>query len=73
MDAKSFTSPVQITSAPPVRLLSLKGAATYPGLSYWGLRSLIWHGELPAVRVGRRILVDIRDLNAFIEHNKTVE
>ena len=56
-----------------IRLLSIKGAAFYLGLSYWGLRGLIWNGSLPAVRAGRRILVDIRDLDAWIERNKSNE
>jgi excisionase family DNA binding protein len=56
-----------------VRLLSLKGAATYLGVSYWGLRGLVLNGQLPSVRVGRRILLDIRDLEAFIERNKQIE
>lgn len=54
-----------------IRLLSLKtGAAPYLGISYWSLRALIERGEIPIVRMGRRILVDIEDLNSWIERNK---
>jgi excisionase family DNA binding protein len=60
-------------SASQVRLLSLRDAATYLSLSHWTLRELIWRGELACVKVGRRILVDVRDLENFIERNKQTE
>jgi excisionase family DNA binding protein len=69
----STSSPVQTASASPVRLLSLRDAATYLSISYWTLRDLVWCGDLPSVRVGRRILIDHEDLNRFIERNKQVE
>lgn len=55
------------------RLLGLKTAAGYLSLSYWTVRELIWRGELPHVRVGRRLLVDRADLDGFIERNKLTE
>jgi excisionase family DNA binding protein len=33
---------------------------------------MIWEGKLPAVRDGRRILLDINDLDQWIEANKVV-
>ena len=42
----------------------------YLGRSEWSMRRLIWDGLLSQVKVGRRVQVDIRDLDAFIEHNK---
>ena len=53
------------------RLLSTKEASKYLGLSIWTLRDLIWNGDLPIVRFGRKQYVDIKDLNALIERNKT--
>jgi len=53
------------------RLLSTKDAAQYLNLSIWTLRDLIWKGELPIVRFGRKQYLDVKDLNALIERNKT--
>ncbi len=53
------------------RLFSLKDAARYLGRSTGSLRETIWRGDIPYVRDGRRIFLDIRDLDEFIEKNKT--
>lgn len=55
------------------RLYSLPEAATYLGRSTWSVRRLIWSGELPQVRAGGRVHVDLRDMDAFIERNKVRE
>jgi excisionase family DNA binding protein len=52
------------------RLLSQQAAAAYLGISYWTLRDLIFRGDLPSVRIGRRTLVDRQDLDAFLERVK---
>jgi excisionase family DNA binding protein len=59
------------------RLLSLKDAAAYLGLSYWTLRDLVNAGTLRAVKLPlgagrdlRRILLDRRDLDALVERSK---
>ncbi len=55
------------------RLLGIKEAAKYLGLSIWTVRGLVWSGELPIVRFGaRRQYLDIRDLDMLIERNKIV-
>jgi excisionase family DNA binding protein len=54
----------------PKRLYSVKDAARYLGVSPWAVRKLIWTGNLPHVRQGRRVLIDILDMNRFIEANK---
>ncbi len=57
----------------PQRLLGMDEAATYLGLSSWALRTRLKNGlPLPVVRMGRRILFDIHDLNIYIEQNKTL-
>jgi excisionase family DNA binding protein len=74
MATKCSTPPPKPRSfASQVRLLSLRDAAAYLSLSHWTLRELIWRGELPSVRVGRRILIDSKDLDAWIERNKQTE
>jgi len=55
------------------RLLSVHEAAVYLGLgSRYAIYRLISGGQLPAVRLGRRIRLDLRDLDAMIESAKTV-
>ncbi len=52
------------------RLLSVNEAAKYLGLSPWSLRKRLNQGILPVVRIGRRILFDLHDLEFFIEQHK---
>ena len=53
------------------RLYTLKEAAEYLGRSEWSMRELIWSGSIRVVKVGRKIYVDIEDLNDFINRNKS--
>ena len=55
----------------PRRLVSQHEAAAYLGISYWTLRDLVFRRDLPSLRIGRRLLLDLRDLEAFIAHSKT--
>jgi excisionase family DNA binding protein len=55
------------------RLYSIPEAATYLGRSTWSVRRLIWAGELPAVRAGGRVHVDVQDMDSFIDRNKVRE
>jgi excisionase family DNA binding protein len=53
------------------RLVNIKEAARYLSCSVWALRQLEWAGELPSVRnLGKRILFDIRDLDALVTKKK---
>jgi len=54
------------------RLLSVKDAGVVLGLGEWRVRTLVYRMELPFVRIGRRIMIDIMDLELFIAKNKTV-
>ena len=55
------------------RLLPLKGAADYLGLTVWAMRERIWSGDIPVIRFpgGRKMFIDTKDLEDFIERNKT--
>ncbi|PIV20161.1 MAG: hypothetical protein COZ69_11005 [Deltaproteobacteria bacterium CG_4_8_14_3_um_filter_45_9] len=53
------------------RLFTLKEAALYLGRGLHGVRDMVWKGEVPVVRNGRKMFLDIRDLDTFIERNKT--
>ncbi len=55
----------------PKRLYSLPEAAQYLGRTVWSIRDLIWRGSIPIVREGKRIFVDIVDLEAYITKHKT--
>jgi len=52
------------------RLLPLKNAADYLGLTVWALRERIWAGHIPVVQFpgGRKMYVDIRDIEEFIKN-----
>lgn len=56
------------------RLLPLKEAASYIGLTVWGLRERIWSGEIPVVMFpnGRKQYIDTEDIEKFIRENKRV-
>lgn len=55
------------------RLYSVPEAAHYLGRSVWSVRRLVWAGDLPQVRAGGRVHLDVRDLDEFIEKNKVWE
>jgi predicted site-specific integrase-resolvase len=56
------------------RLLPLKDAAQWLGLTVWAMRERIWAGQIPVVQFpgGRKQYVDVQDLEAFIQKNKRV-
>jgi len=56
------------------RLLSLKDAAAWLGLTVWAMRERIWAGQIPVVTFpgGRKMFIDTQDLEAFIQGNKGV-
>ena len=58
-------------AVPVERLLSLAAAARYLGTTVWAVRCLVWDGALPHVRLGRRHLVDVKDLDLLVEKLKT--
>jgi hypothetical protein len=55
------------------RLLPLKKAAEYLGLTVWGMREAVWRGDIPVVKFpgGRKMFIDTQDLENFIQSNKT--
>lgn len=55
----------------PKRLYSIGESAVYLGRSVCAVREMLWAGKMPYVKDGRRILLDINDMNAWIDRNKT--
>lgn len=54
------------------RLYSIKDASTYLGRSVWAVREMLWAGKMPHIKDGRRIQVDINDMDAWIDKSKIV-
>src|SRR5262245_9432832 len=67
------------------RLLNLKQAAQYLGLSFWTIRDYVLAGYIPSVQLPplrpregdrpraalRRVMVDVRDLDTFVDRRKS--
>jgi len=56
---------------PEKRLYSIKDASVYLGRSLWSVREMLWAGRLPYIKDGKRIFIDIRDMERYIDQNKT--
>ena len=67
MKAQRIVSPSQ---KPNKRLYSIPESAQYLGRSVWAVREMIWAGKLPIIRDGKRILLDIYDMDKWIEQNR---
>jgi excisionase family DNA binding protein len=52
------------------RLYSIDEASIYLGRTVWAVREMVWAGKLPYVKDGRRILLDIEDMETWVEKNK---
>ncbi|MDA2932139.1 helix-turn-helix domain-containing protein [Nitrospinae bacterium AH-259-F20] len=52
------------------KLLDVKTAAQYLGISPWTIREMQWRGDLPYVKFNRKIYFARKDLDAFIELHK---
>jgi hypothetical protein len=55
----------------PKRLFTLQEAGTYLGRTVWAMRGLVWKGSIPVVREGKRIFLDIADLDSYVTKHKT--
>jgi excisionase family DNA binding protein len=55
------------------RLLTVKEAGSYLALGPCRVRALIHRGEVSYVKLGRRILLDLKDLDALVETKKRRE
>ena len=57
-------------NVPIKRLYSIKELVAEIGATEWFWRSQIWNGQLPYVQVGRKMFVDVLDLESFIMDHK---
>jgi hypothetical protein len=53
------------------RLYSVSELARDIGATKWFWRTQIWSGNIPTVRVGKKQLIDIKDIERFINEHKT--
>lgn len=58
---------------PVKRLISIKEAGDYLSRSPWTVAEMVRAGKLPYVRDGKRKLLDLKDLDAWIDGNKYIE
>ena len=54
------------------RLYSLPEAAEYLGRSEWSIRRLVWSGKLPHVRCGKRVHVDVQDMDTVYREQQNI-
>ncbi len=57
-------------TVPTKRLYSIKELVREIGATAWFWRTQIWDGQLPIVQVGRKMLIDRVDVEAFIQKHK---
>ncbi len=58
-----------ITEKTP-RLLTIPQTAVYLSCAVWAVRSLLWARQVPYLKIGRRFLIDPKDLEKFIAASK---
>jgi excisionase family DNA binding protein len=59
-----------VPAAEPL-LLDIHGAARALSSSVWAVRSLLWDGQIPFVKIGRKYLIDPADIRAFVAREKS--
>jgi len=52
------------------RLYSIKELVLEIGATEWFWRTQIWDGQLPYVQVGRKMFIELKDIDIFIQKNK---
>lgn len=57
-------------TGPAKRLYNISEAAHYLGRSVDSLRELLWAGKVPFIKDGKRIYLDVRDMDGYIEQSK---
>jgi len=70
-DGRGSSKGQRISNPQGPRLLTIKQACLYSGLSDWCMRNLIWASKLPFVRFGdKKVWVESRDLSVLIDQTK---
>lgn len=53
------------------RLIGIRAASAYLSCTIWAVRNLVWSRQVASLKIGNKILFDRKDLDAFIESQKT--
>jgi len=51
--------------------MAIDGYAPLIGRTDWAIREMLWAGKIPCIRDGRRVLLDVTDMDSWIEKQKT--
>jgi excisionase family DNA binding protein len=70
VQASLVATPVVPESKAAPRLLRIQQAAEYLSATPWFIRSLIWSRAIPFLQLGKRHLIDVRDLDAYVDSQK---
>ena len=70
-DRKLRVKELKRPRGPMKRLYTIPEAAYYLGRTADAVYEMIWAGKIDYVKDGKRNLIDIRDMDDFIEKNKT--
>jgi excisionase family DNA binding protein len=55
---------------PQKRLFSLQDSSIYLGRSINSVRQMLWDGKIPFIKDGKRVFIDVKDLETWIEQSK---
>lgn len=64
---KAETTAVEII---PLRYLTIPNAAKYLATTVWDIRQLIAARKIPFSKLGKRFVLDVRDLDQYFESQK---
>lgn len=53
------------------RLIGIRAASAYLSCTVWAVRNLVWSRQVASLKIGNKILFDRKDLDSFIESQKT--
>jgi hypothetical protein len=70
MEANQMDTSKCAQTVPMKRLYSIRELVKEIGATEWFWRSQIWDGQLPCVQVGRKMFVDMQDIENFITKYK---
>jgi excisionase family DNA binding protein len=68
MKTQRIGNPPQVVKK---RLYSIPEAGQYLGRTVWSIREMIYAGKIAYIRDGRRMLLDINDMDRWIEESRT--
>ena len=60
----------RVPARPQRRLLTVPEAAEYIGRTVHGIRQMVRQHKIPVVRIDKKVMFDVQDLDKMIEANK---